>query len=47
MFIVEVSKKTKYYLNKLAKEYTIANLKTLNSLKSKYQLQTFFRIKAI
>lgn len=32
MFIVEVSKKTKYYLNKLAKEYTIANLKTLNSL---------------
>lgn len=45
MFIVEVSKKTKYYLNKLAKEYTIANLKTLNSLKSKYSYRLFLELR--
>ena len=45
MFIVEVSKKTKYYLNKLAKEDTIANLKTLNSLKSKYSYRLFLELR--
>lgn len=44
-FYVTVNPVTKYYLNKLAREFTIANLKALNSLNSKYSYRLFLQLK--
>ena len=44
-FYVTVDPVTKYYLNKLAREFTIANLKVLNSLNSKYSYRLFLQLK--